>query len=873
MYMVKNQYTSNPSQDALQYDHTQIEAKWQKIWEAKGLHKTDLIGAKNPYYNLMMYPYPSAEGLHVGHVFAFSGSDVHGRFKRMQGFTVFEPMGFDSGGIHSENFAIKKKVHPKELIASNIKNFTRQLKRLGNMFDWDHTVDAMDPSYYRWTQWLFIQLFKAGLAYKKEAPVTWCPSCKTTVSDEQTEKQGEVVVCERCKTQVQRRHMKQWFFKITDYADRLLQHTYDLKWSEKVLTAQRNWIGKSEGATIQFPIQNSQAHISVFTTRPDTLFGCTFFVLAPEHPLVIGITTNEQKDLVNTYIKKTLAKTEQERKMAEKDKTGVFTGAYVINPVNQEKVPVWIADYVLMGYGEGAVMGVPAHDKRDFDFAKKYDLPIKPVVNAVDNQETQDCYEGEGNLVNSGDWNGWQYPQDLKKVIGWLEEKQIGQAQTTFKIRDWNISRQRYWGPPIPMIYCSQCAKEGKSWFSANNKPVSSWDAAGWYPVPDDQLPVELPYITDYLPDGSGKAPLARHASFVNTTCPGCGSPAQRETDVSDTFLDSSWYFLRYPSTMGGVIDQTRASGHAFDPEITAKWLPVSQYCGGAEHSVLHLLYARFVTMALHDMGHLNFEEPFPNFYAHGMIIKDGAKMSKSRGNVVDPDIYLDRYGADVMRLYMGFMGPYSDGGDFRDTGIAGMERFVKRFWKIILSLHKVKVSDQVLVKQIRSKTHWAIKRVTEGIEQFKYNTSIAAVMELVNLLESIKSDQTSKNSDNDSNTLKQALATIVVLMAPFAPHITEELWQRLTNPNNKKEFQSVHDQIWPRYDERELIEETRPIVVQVNGKLRGTISISPEQARDEALIISLAQKEESVQRYLEHQKIIKTIYVSGKLLNFVVKN
>ncbi|NMC35738.1 leucine--tRNA ligase [Candidatus Beckwithbacteria bacterium] len=1039
------------------YNHKDIETKWQQKWAEEKLYSTDLHKATNPYFNLMMYPYPSAEGLHVGHLFAFGGADIHGRFMAMQGKDVFEPMGFDSGGIHSENFAIKMGVHPKDLIASNIKNFIRQLKRMGNRFDWDHTVDVMDPEYYRWTQWIFTKLFEAGLAYKKAAPVTWCPSCKTTVSDEQTEKHGEEVVCERCKTPIERRNMKQWFFKITDYADRLLENTYKLNWSQKVLTAQQNWIGKSQGASVAFQVAGDQTKINVFTTRPDTLFGCTFFCLAPEHPLVTTITTDKYKNKVDEYVAKATRKTEQERKMAEKDKTGVFTGAYVINPVNNEKVPVWVADYVLMGYGEGAVMGVPAHDERDFAFAKKYDLEIKKVIQSNTESEI-DCYAGPGEIINSGLWNKWRYPEDKNKVINYLKEKGIGKPETTFKIRDWNISRQRYWGPPIPMIYCPSCAESEKKmnvillhgWYGHSQENWLPWlkkeleergytvhapdlpnsqfpdyretmdyieknyqnilkqgntaivghslggylafklaekyrlkrivavapsyqekvsefpedlvkeykkefeklinfyrdgqkfenkkveqnvrdikvfysddepyinaknqgiykktfpfatflqfqgrghfgsrenckelpeilsffdqERAGWLIVPKDQLPVELPLITDYLPDGSGQAPLARHQEFVKTMCPVCGGPAQRETDVSDTFLDSSWYFLRYPSTKGGVVDAKTAQSNAFDPKLTKKWLPVSQYCGGAEHSVLHLLYSRFVTMALYDLGYLDFEEPFPNFYAHGMIIKDGAKMSKSRGNVVDPDQYLDRYGADVIRLYMGFMGPYSDGGDFRDTGIAGMERFVKRFWNFIHTHQNKTLNDENLLKTIQSEQQQLIKRATSGIKRFKYNTSIAAIMEFMNFLE--KTIQEHPNNFKDiketteeiSNPFKQALTTMILLIAPLAPHISEELWQQLHG--NSKEFISVHQQAWPKYQADLIVKGESTIVVQINGKLRASFSVSMEKTTEKKYLLEKARAIPAIAKHLDGKEVRREIVVPGKLVNFVI--
>ena len=873
------------------YNHTDIESRWQKVWAGTGLNKTDLSKAKNPYYNLMMYPYPSAEGLHVGNVYAFTGSDIHGRFMKMKGHDVFEPIGFDSGGIHSENFAIKIGVHPKKLITDNIKHFTQQLKMTGNMYDWEHTVDVMDPDYYRWTQWLFTQLFKAGLAYKKEAPVTWCTSCKTTVSDEQTEKKADVTVCERCKTPIERRNMKQWFFRITEYADRLLQNTFTLNWPNKILITQRNWIGKSQGAEVNFKVEHSEYSIKIFTTRPDTLHGCSFFCLAPEHPLVEEITTDNYRQEVADYLKITKRKTEQERKTTMKKKTGVFSGSYVLNPVNGERVPIWIADYVLMDYGEGAVMGVPMHDQRDFDFAIKYQLPLLSVIKPDDSSiilDNQTPYEGDGTLINSGGWNGWRYPQDLDKIIDWLENKQLGKRKTTFKLRDWCISRQRYWGPPIPMIYCPQCASEGKSWGdtpeslglqsgSGKNKRQNGTSVAGWFPVPEKDLPVLLPMIEDYLPDGSGKSPLSRHQDFIDTTCPCCGGKAQRETDVSDTFLDSSWYFLRYPSTAGGDISQEVSQTHAFDPKITKKWLPVSQYCGGAEHSVLHLLYSRFINMALHDLDYLDFEEPFPNFFAHGLIIKDGSKMSKSRGNVVNPDEYIQKYGADVLRLYLSFIGPYSEGGDFRDSGIAGMQRFIRRVWKLVV-LHidaKASYASSDVSETMINKT---IKKVTKGIERFKYNTAIAALMEFINYLEGVSRSE--PNSYNEKKTTteeissnnKLALDTLLLLLAPFTPHITEDLWQKLHGWDENKPFVSIHTHSWPVYDEKKITSETLTIAVQVNGKLRTTIEI-PSSWRVKIRILFLkasAKADQKVQKFIANQKLVREIVVPGKLVNLV---
>jgi len=935
------------------YNHKQIESKCQKKWEEVGLYKTSIYQSAKPYYNLMMYPYPSAEGLHVGNVYAFVGSDIHGRYHKMTGFNVFEPIGFDSGGIHSENFAIKMGVHPKVMTARNIANFTKQLKKIGNMFDWDHSVDAMDPDYYKWTQWIFTQLFKAGLAYKKDAPVTWCPGCKTTVSDEQTEKQqvtadslqltenrnkiknqpascklqpesSEVTVCERCKTPIERRQMKQWFFKITDYADRLLANTHKLNWPSKILATQRNWIGKSEGALIQFSIFNFQfsntnqtansspwnqgeksnetrqkGYIEVFTTRPDTLHGCTYLVLAPEHPLVLDISKDNYEDRVKDYVKKSKAKTEQERKIGDKAKTGVFTGTFAVNPVNGKQIPIWVADYVLMEYGEGAVMGVPMHDLRDYDFAKKYGLEMVKVIAPVEKfkdqnskiKDGEDCYEGEGLLINSNEWNGWRYPQDLSKVISWLEKKGIGRSETTFKLRDWNISRQRYWGPPIPMIFCQNCADKKMSWFQTNEAKefrsnISNFkfqisnlsDVSGWYPVPDDQLPVILPEIDDYLPDGSGKAPLARHPEFITTTCPHCGGKAIRETDVSDTFMDSSWYFLRYPSTAGGDVDIEIAKKSPFDADITKKWLPVTQYCGGAEHSVLHLMYSRFIWMVLYDLGYVNFsakggpatgwEEPFPNFYAHGLLIKDGAKMSKSRGNIINPDEYIEKYGTDVLRLYLSFMGPYADGGDFRDSGIAGMQRFLRRIWTNFQSWQGMEITDDDIYTKLEQIMHLCNQKVTRGIKQFKYNTAIAALMQFMNAFEENKSSY--EISSKASTRFSKLIENYLLLLAPFAPHITEELWQ--VYQKSASRYQSIHNQSWPILDEKKLIKDKIIIAIQINGKLRGTIEIDSAVAMNKTQLLEQIYQLESIAKYIKGKKIIREIIVPRRLINLVVE-
>ncbi len=907
------------------YNPSEIEAKWQKIWEKEKIYSPnldmsfDFAQELRPFYNLMMFPYPSAEGMHVGNMYAFTGADVYGRFQRMQGKSVFEPIGLDGFGIHSENYAIKQGMHPAEQAKISEKNFYRQLKSIGNSFDWSRTVETYKPEYYKWTQWLFVQLFKAGLAYRKKAPVNFCPSCKTVLADEQVERG----LCERCNSIIEKRDLEQWFFKITKYADRLLNGLNQIDWDEKIKIAQKQWIGKSEGALVKFEIDDSRLknkEIEVFTTRLDTLFGATFLVLSPGHPLITNITKAEVKKYVEEAKKKTVIEKAGE-------KTGVFSGLYVINPVNNEKIPVWIANYVLMGYGTGAIMAVPAHDQRDHDFAIKYKLPIIKVIQSynefqslimrksvkvkefkkdiaakgmyvkdyydwgliviggdyikndylkiiqnhllpgswyadadgslravifknkiftlpdeadeafkygkeigisggqLDWQTKENyayCYEGiYGKLINSGRFDNLQVSQASDRLIELFPEKI--RKEINYHLRDWLISRQRYWGPPIPMIYCESC---------------------DWQSVPEKDLPVELPFIKDYKPLGTGKSPLANHPEFYKTKCPKCQKEAKRETDVSDTFLDSAWYFLRYPST---DIDNT-----AFDMERLKKWLPVNMYIGGAEHSVLHLLYSRFMTMALKDLGLINFEEPFTQFRAHGLIIKDGAKMSKSKGNIVVSDLYIKKFGADTLRTYLMFMGPFSQGGDFRDTGTGGMFKFLKRIWALFSAGPVGSPSSVATSPQIMHKT---IKKVTGDIEKLNYNTAIAALMEWYNFLSQQKS------------VSKEEIEVFVKLLAPFAPHISEELYQLL---NGKKEFSSIHNSSWPKFDPKFLVKNELIIVVQINGKLRGNIVVDSAISKNKTKVEELAIKESNVQNHLKSKSIKKVIYIQGKIINFV---
>ena len=794
------------------YDFKKIEPKWAQRWEQDHLFKTDLSGAKKPFYNLMMFPYPSGEGLHIGHVFAFGGPDAYGHYLIRRGYNVFEPMGFDSFGIHSENYAIKKNTHPKKLIDDTVRYFRdEQFKKLGTVIDWSHEVVTSDPSYYKWTQWLFLELFKKGLAYRKEAPAQWCPSCLTVLANEQ------VIggACERCGSQVTTKTLPQWFLRITDYAERLLDNLSWIDRSETTKTMQRNWIGKSTGAEVTFKTESDE-EIKVFTTRPDTLWGATFMVLSPDHHAVSKLTTKEHQEEVSSYIAETAKKSEVERVAEEKEKTGVFTGSYVINPVNQEKIPVWIADYVLLSYGTGAIMAVPAHDQRDWDFAKKYDLPVVQVIEGGDIKK--EAYIGDGKLINSGEFDGIEANLAIEKVTQWLTEKGEGQKKTTYHLRDWLISRQRYWGPPIPIIYCPKC---------------------GTVPVPEKDLPVLLPDIKDFKPTGTGKSPLASDPTFVNVKCPQCGGKAERETDVSDTFLDSSWYFFRYPST--------EWSDKPFDKARTEKWLPVDFYSGGNEHAVLHLMYTRFITMVLHDLGLIDFDEPFKKFRARGMIVMGGAKMSKSRGNVINPNDYIEKFGADTLKIAMLFMVPYEQGGEFNDRGVGGVARFLNRVVKLVDNAERRRETDEEL--RLRNRT---IKRVTDDIEGMNFNTAIASLMEFTNSL-----SKTPKAS-------KTAVTTLVSLLSPFAPHLSEELWQRLSEPY------SVHTSAWPDYDEKYLRSETQVIVVQVNGRLRDKLVV-PTTAT-ELEITRLALASEKIAAYTKGNQPGKTIYVPGRLLNIVLK-
>ncbi|MFV1986531.1 MAG: leucine--tRNA ligase [Gemmatimonadota bacterium] len=810
------------------YDVTAVEAKWQTFWEENGINEPDLDEVERPFLNLMMYPYPSAEGLHVGNLYAFTGADIYGRFSRLRGEDVFEPIGYDAFGIHSENHALKVDTHPTELIPSNTRNFERMLRAAGLMTDWSRTVDTTDPRYYKWTQWIFVQLLKAGLAEKKEAPVNWCPSCQTVLANEQ------VIggLCERCDTPVEQRLLSQWFFKITEYTERLLENLEWIDWSESTKTAQRNWIGRSEGARLRFPLADSENDvIEVFTTRPDTIFGATFMVVAPEHPFVQRLTSDDQREVVGAYVSAAAAvDLVERRKTDDREKTGVFTGGYATNPATGEPIEVWVADYVLMDYGTGAIMAVPAHDRRDFAFARTFGLPVVAVVaprgdagGPASGDEAYVEHSDDEVLINSDRFSGLPADEGGRAITEWLGEKGLGAAEVNYRLHDWCISRQRYWGPPIPVIYCDDC---------------------GIVPVPEEDLPVELPYVEDFRPDESGVGPLARSEEFLHTTCPTCGGAAKRETDVSDTFLDSAWYFLRYPST--------EFDDRPFDAERTAKWLPVSMYIGGEEHAVLHLLYSRFITMALKDLGHLDFEEPYVRFRKHGLLIKDGAKISKSRGNVILPDEYIERFGADVFRMYLMFLGPFQTGGDFRDSGLAGPQRFLSKVWRSVtgaIEEGRRGFDDPAIERAM----HATIKKVGDDLADLDYNTAIAAMMDYLNVIRA-----------NGRTASVDEVSPLVTLLGPFAPHIAEELWERLGGEPSI--FQNAK---WPEYDEALLVLDELDLPVQVNGKLRATIRVA--RGASQEAVHEAAMAEENVRRHVEGVEIRKIIHVPDRLLNLVV--
>ncbi len=809
------------------YDPNTIEEKWQKRWESDGLYNTDLTAAKKRYF-LTMLPYTSGD-LHVGHWYAMSPSDAAARYLRMRGHNVFFPIGFDAFGLPAENAAIKQGTHPHKWTYANIDRMRGQLRRMGAMFDWPHEAITADPAYYRWNQWFFLKMYEKGLAYRAMAPTNWCPSCQTVLANEQAP-DGR---CERCGTPVIQRDLEQWFFRITAYAEELLDFS-DMDWPEPVAIMQRNWIGRSEGLELAFGLDIpgvEQKEIRVFTTRPDTIFGVTSIVLAPEHPLVPQITTADRRAEVNAYVEQARHQTEIERLSVEREKTGVFTGAYCKNLLSGQDVPIWTADYALLWYGTGAVMGVPAHDQRDFDFARKFGLQI-PVVIAPpgwDGLPLEEAYLESGSMVNSGRFDGLPNDEGKRAVSEFVESQGWGKRTITYRLRDWLISRQRYWGTPIPMVHCA---------------------ADGVVPVPEEQLPVLLPEDAEFKP--TGESPLARHEGFLNTTCPQCGEPARRETDTMDTFMDSNWYFVRYlsPDYDKGPVE----------PELAKRWLPVDQYTGGAEHAVMHLLYARFFWKVMRDLGLVEGKEPFLRLFNQGQILgPDGQRMSKSRGNVVAPDEQVAKYGADTFRCYLMFIGPWDEGGPIGLEGISGVQRWLNRVWNLGLAEPQFGSEGTAGTRNLRRLTHKTIRRVTDDMEDFRFNTLIAALMEMANGLNHVR-----KAGPVDRDAWREAIESLLLMLAPIAPHIAEELWERTGHAY------SVHQQSWPVWDAELAHEDEVTLVVQVNGKLRDRIQVLADIGEDAAKEIAMASP--LVKKHLEGAHVQRVIYVPGKLVNVVLR-
>jgi leucyl-tRNA synthetase len=809
------------------YNPRDIETKWQEKWEQDGIYRATESADKPKKYVLEYFPYPSGAAMHVGHVRNYTIGDAVARHARMKGFNVLHPMGWDAFGLPAENYAIKNNISPQQAIAENTAKFKRQLMQMGFSYDWTREINSSDPSYYKWTQWFFELLYERGLAYQKDSLQWWCDFDKTVLANEQV----EAGKCWRCGNPVTKKALKQWFFKITDYADRLSDDLDKLDWSEAIKSMQRNWIGKSTGAEIDFAVDgHDSVKIKVFTTRPDTIFGATFMVLAPEHPLVAQIMTDEHKHHVTTYVKAAEQKTDVERQETDREKSGVFTGAYALNPANGAKIPIWVADYVLYGYGTGAIMAVPAHDERDHAFAEKFDLPIIRVIknDAPDEEFTHD----PGVLINSGEFDGQQSEMARENLVKSLAEQGEAQAVTNYKIRDWLISRQRYWGAPIPIIHC---------------------DEHGAVPVPKDQLPVVLPEVSSYQPNGEGTSVLAGVEEWVNTTCPTCGKPSRRETDTMDGFACSSWYFLRFADPHNDA--------EPFAQDKIKFWLPVDDYIGGAEHAVMHLLYARMWTKVMFDAGMIEFDEPFLALRNQGMILApDGRKMSKSWGNTITPDEIIDQgYGADAIRIMELFIGPWDQMANWSVEGMGGCYRFLTRIWTLVQEFNESTTEPNAAAeKDLQFVTHKTIKKVSQDLEAMGFNTAIAALMEAVNQLYKIKA------ADNFAarDAWKATLDTLTQLVAPFAPHISEELWQQLGHGG------SVHISGWPEWADEFLAETSMTIAVQVNGKLRGEIAVNTDAAEDE--IVANARQNDKVATHLEGKEIRKTIYVPGKLVNFV---
>lgn len=818
------------------YEFGKIEKKWQKTWEETGAFKVTEDKDKEKYYVLEMFPYPSGK-LHMGHVRNYSIGDVVARFKAMKGLNVLHPMGYDSFGLPAENAAIKNGVEPAKWTYENMDEMTRQLKEMGLSYDWDRQVATCKPDYYKWMQWIFIQFYKKGLAYKKDNPVNWCPSCQTVLANEQVV-DGK---CERCGTAVGKKNLSQWYFKITDYADRLLENLDKLPgWPDKVKTMQKNWIGKSTGTQISFPIVDSDKVLDVFTTRADTLFGVTYMVLSPEHPYIDRLVEGTSYEpAVREYQEKVQRMTEIERTSTSNEKTGVFIGKYAKNPLTEKEIPIFISDYVLMGYGTGAIMAVPAHDQRDFEFAKKFDCEIIPVLDTddpdIDVNNLKEAFISDGNMINSGEYTGMPNREALEKIITMLDEKGIGKKTTNYKLRDWLISRQRYWGTPIPMIYCEKC---------------------GWVPEKEENLPILLPKDVEFT--GKGESPLITSKTFGECTCPQCGGKAKREMDTMDTFLDSSWYFLRYCDA-----NNDKAP---WDKEKVDYWMNVDQYIGGVEHAILHLMYARFFQMALYDLGLVSMEEPFKNLLTQGMVIKDGRKMSKTLGNVVSPAEIIDKYGADTARLFILFAAPPERELDWSDAGAEGSYRFLGRVYRLVYdfisgeeSMEEAAGTLSMADKELLYSLNTTVKKVTEDIEdRFNFNTAISSIMELVNDLYKYKEGQPNKK------LMREALEKLIIILAPFTPHICEEMWQQMGGSS------SIHKESWPTVDEKALVKDTAEIVVQINGKVKDKMEIPSGAGKEEMEAAAMAS--DKITELTEGKTIVKVIAVPGRLVNIVVK-
>jgi leucyl-tRNA synthetase len=809
------------------YDPHEIEQKWQRKWAADHLYEVRSDNKRPKFYALTMFPYTSGD-LHIGHWYAMAPADTYARYKRMQGYNVLHPMGFDAFGLPAENAAISRGIHPYDWTMKNIKNMRRQLKSIGAIYDWNREVITCLPSYYRWTQWFFLKFYHAGLAYRTKAPVNWCPRCQTVLANEQVVGEG---TCERCSTPVTKKDLEQWFFRITRYAEELLNNSH-LDWPERIKAMQTNWVGKSEGAEISFRLEDDgvlQKEVRVFTTRPDTVYGATFFLLAPEHPLVPRLTSRTQKTGVEEYVAWCRRQNEYQRVAVGREKTGVFLGNYVVNPVNGERVPIWIADYVLPTYGTGAVMAVPAHDERDLAFARKFNLPVRTVIAPPGwtGEELAEAYAGPGTMVNSGEFSGLSSEQGYDSICALLEQKAWGKRTVIYRLRDWLISRQRYWGAPIPIVYCDKC---------------------GTVPVAEKDLPVLLPRDAEFKP--TGESPLKYCEPFVNATCPRCSGPARRETDTMDTFMCSSWYFLRYTSP------RTRVA--PFNETKVKQWLPVDLYTGGAEHAVMHLFYARFFIKALKDMGLVGFDEPFPRLFNQGTIIYRGDKMSKSRGNVVGSDKYVTTLGADSVRGYVMFLGPWELGGEWNERGIVGVSRWLNRVWNLVTTNYIGKAPDPVTEKEFLHLTHKTVKEVSSDLERFHFNTMLSSLMEFSNYLSRVQERGTVSGS-----LWRQTMESFLLLLAPTAPHLAEELWHVTGRPY------SIHNQPWPHYDEELTREEEVTVVIQVNGKVRDKVIVPASIGEAEAKELALGR--DRIRAYINGKKVERLIYVPKRVVNVVV--